>query len=95
MERIGDIDPNRELGNEKRTLRQIAKEINADWGYRVNFAAAPYLQAMEKLDSIDDMYFQDTADSIVRYFLANATSWKGPKARAVKKELNDMLKKRG
>ncbi len=59
---------------------------------QVNFAAAPYLQAMSSLHSINDMYMQDTGSSIVAYFLSNSNSWKGEVARAVKKELNRRLK---
>jgi len=34
----------------------------------------------------------DSGDSIVRYFLSNASTWRGETARRVKKELNAMLK---
>ena len=39
-----------------------------------------------------DKYGCDDADSIVIYFLANAQTWRGAKARAIKGELNAMLK---
>ena len=72
-------------------LYVIADEILGDWK-NVNYGAKPYLDAMMTLDSIDDMYYQDTARSVVAYFLSNASSWRGDIARKVKKELNDMLK---
>ena len=78
-------------GEGKRTLSQIAREIATDWK-KVNFAAKPYLDAMFSLDSISDNYGQDSGSSIVAYFLSNASSWRGPKAKEIKKELNKMLK---
>lgn len=76
---------------QERPLSTIATDIRAHWA-KVNYAAAPYLEAMESLDSIHDMYYLDTADSIVRYFLSNATSWRGEDARRVKAELKSMLR---
>lgn len=74
-----------------RSLNVIAREINADWK-KVYFGAVPYLNAMYSLDKITDKYGMDSADSIVRYFLSNATSWRGETAKRVKLELNKMLK---
>ena len=73
-----------------RPLYEIALDIRMDWD-KPYFGAVPYLDAMEQLKTINDMYFFDTADSIVRYFLANAQTWRGDKAREVKKELKQML----
>lgn len=78
-------------GKQTRPLSAIASEIYKDWK-KVNFAAKPYLEAMMSLNSIDDMYMFDTARSVVLYFLSNATTWKGPIARDIKKELKAMLK---
>lgn len=75
-----------------RKLSDIAKEIRADWK-SVNYAAKPYLEAMMDCDTIDGSYGQDSCASVVGYFLSNASQWKGDKAKAIKKELNDMLKK--
>jgi len=47
---------------------------------------------MHTLESINDNYYMDSGSSVVMYFLCNATSWRGEKARAIKKELNSMLK---
>lgn len=73
-----------------RTLREVAGEIRRDWG-KVNYAAAPYLDAMGTLDSVDDSYYYDDGRSVVRYFLANAGSWRGETARRVKAELREMV----
>jgi hypothetical protein len=74
-----------------RPLYVIAGDIRMHWA-NPNYAAKPYLRAMADLDSIDSMYYYDTADSVVRYFLANATGWRGPEARRIKAELKGMLK---
>ena len=73
-----------------RPLHTIARDIQRDWS-KPNYAAVPYLQAMRALDSISDKYYYDDAESVVRYFLSNATSWRGDKARAIKAELKAML----
>jgi hypothetical protein len=73
-----------------RPLYQIAVDIRSDWP-KPYFGAVPYLNAMRGLQSIDDAYGLDNARSIVRYFLANAATWKGDKARAIKTELKGML----
>jgi hypothetical protein len=74
-----------------RTLREIAKEIKSDW-VRPACNAVPYLNAMAVMNSMDDNYFGDDGRSIVLYFLANASTWRGEVARRVKKELNQMVK---
>lgn len=74
-----------------RTLREIAKEIRADWK-RVYFGAQPYLDAMATMNSIEDNFGLDPGVEIVLYFLANANSWRGDVARRVKAELNSMAK---
>jgi len=53
------------------TVSEIAREISADWA-NVNYAARPYLDAMARLDSVQDKYGYDDGKSIVLYFLANA-----------------------
>jgi len=74
-----------------RPLYEIARDIRRDWK-KPYFGAVPYLDAMSSLESINDMYMFDSADSVVRYFLANAGTWRGEKAREIKKELKAMLK---
>lgn len=73
-----------------RPLFEIARDVARHWP-KINYAAAPYLEAMVQLDNIDDNYYQDTARSVVRYFLSNATTWRGEDARRVKLELKGML----
>ena len=69
-----------------RSISTIAREIRADW-HKPYFGAVPYLSAMQSLDSIEDNYYEDSGKSVVLYFLANAQTWKGEKARAIKAEL--------
>jgi hypothetical protein len=47
---------------------------------------------MGTLNTINDNYGYDTAHSIVIYFLANATTWRGETARRVKAELKSLAK---
>lgn len=77
-----------------RPLYEIAKEIRADWN-PVHPYAAPYVEAMEALATLNDSYYYDSAVSVVAYFLANASRWRGEKAKAVKAELKAMLKEHG
>jgi len=74
-----------------RSVRDIATEISEDWG-NVNYSARPYLSAMYTLDKVSDPYGADTGVGIVAYFLSNASSWQGPVARRIKKELQDMIR---
>jgi hypothetical protein len=74
-----------------RPLREIAADIRGHWT-KVYFGAVPYLDAMAALDKITDRYGMDSADGIVRYFLSNATSWRGEDARRIKAELKSILK---
>lgn len=74
-----------------RPLYAIAREIAQDWR-KPYFGAVPYINAMYSLDTINDRYGWDDGESIVRYFLSNATTWRGDNARRIKAELKDMLK---
>jgi hypothetical protein len=80
-----------------RPLNQIAKDIREDWSKRTKASRVPdyadaYLRPMETLSAITDNYHLDSAKSIVLYFLANANTYKGEKARALKEELKDHLR---
>ena len=75
-----------------RPIYKIAEDISKDWGYKVNYGAKPYLQAMFTLTNIDDYYHCDTAENIVRYFLSNARAWRGDNAKRIKNELKNLLK---
>ena len=79
----------------KRPICAIAADIQREWskvGKGVNYAAKPYLQAMGTLVLISDTYGADSGRSIVLYFLANAQTFKGDKAKALKLELKNLLK---
>lgn len=80
-----------EPNGQSRPLSVIAEEIRRDWK-RPYFGAVPYLSAMAELDSVEGKYYSDSAASVVRYFLANAGTWRGETARRVKAELNAMVK---
>lgn len=75
-----------------RNLNIIAQEIRKDWGAKINYAAKPYLDAMQQLESVNDSYGYDSGKSVVLYFLCNAQSWRGETAKRIKKELNAMVK---
>lgn len=77
-----------------RKIHQIAREIQADWstiGKGVNYAAKPYLDAMQTLVDPSDMYFSDSASSVVLYFLANANTYRGERAKVLKAELKSLV----
>ena len=76
---------------QNRPLYEIAHDIRKDWGSKVYFGAKPYLDAMATLNSITDTYGWDSANSIVRYFLANASTWRKKKKKTIKKELKTMV----
>lgn len=73
-----------------RPIATIASEIVSDWK-NPYFGAKPYLDAMFSLSDIKDNYGLDSARSIVSYFIANASQWKGEKARAIKAELKKIV----
>ena len=73
-----------------RPLSEIARDIRRDWK-NIYFGAVPYLSAMQSLSSINDSYGMDSADSIVRYFLSNASTWRGETAKRIKTELKKMV----
>lgn len=74
------------MTTENRSIRSIALDIRKEWT-KVNYAAKPYLEAMMELDSINDKYGFDNARSIILYFLSNASSFRGERAKALKAEL--------
>lgn len=74
-----------------RPIHVIAREISNNWP-KPYFGAVPYLRAMRSLDKITDTYGADSGESVVLYFLSNAATWRGEKARELKAELKDILK---
>lgn len=75
-----------------RPIHAIARDIRRDWGSRVNYAAKPYLEAMQSFTSITDSYGYDSARSVVLYFLSNAAAYRGETAKRLKAELKGLLK---
>lgn len=71
-------------------IAQIALLVRKDWK-NVYFGAVPYLDAMRSLSSVNENYYEDSASSIINYFLANATTWRGEVARAVKAKLKQLV----
>lgn len=71
---------------QSRSISTIANEIRKEWK-NVHYSAVPYLDAMYQLNSINDKYGFDDAKSIILYFLSNASSFRGPKAKELKTEL--------
>lgn len=78
-------------GNLSDISRVIRRDLKAQ-NKKVPFGAEPYLEALDSMDDIGDMYGADRGSSIVAYALSNLSSYKGPVAREVKAELNRRLK---
>jgi hypothetical protein len=74
-----------------KNIASLASLIRRNWK-NVYFGAVPYLDAMGSMDSINDAYGMDSGKSIVRYFLSNASGFRGPVAKEIKAELNARLK---
>lgn len=77
-----------------RTLAVIAAEVRRTWA-KPYFGAVPYLEAMGELQLIRDQYYCDSAASVVRYFLSNASTWRGEDAKRIKAELKALLAEAG
>ena len=73
-----------------RHISDIAWEITRSWK-KVNYAAAPYLQAMFSLVDIKDQYGAESAHGVLTYFLSNAKAFRGPDARRLKAELKELM----
>ena len=73
----------------KRTLSEIAKDILTAWKKPSPYAM-PYLKAMLTINSSDPnaAYYADSARSLVVYFLANASTFRGEEARRLKAEIH-------
>jgi hypothetical protein len=77
--------------NELVSVREIAHAISKDW-QKISPYAKDYLEAMKEIESINDNYYADSAVSVVSYFLANASTYRGENAKAYKELLKKMLK---
>ena len=76
---------------EARSISSIARDIKRVW-VKPYFGAKPYLDAMMSLDSINGRFYEDSAESVVMYFLANASTFRGNDAKVLKLELKNLLK---
>ena len=97
---VGSDDPKLEEAFRLKLLEQnlptmdvcdIARVVQRNWK-KVNYAAAPYLKAMQSLRKVSDRYYEDSGVGIVTYFLGNAQTWRGDVAKLVKAELNRRIK---
>jgi hypothetical protein len=79
------------MTTKQRTISDVAFDIQQEWGNKLNFAARPYLVAMLSLQSKDDKYGFDSGKSIVLYFLSNASSFRGLRAKELKAELKSLI----
>ena len=74
-----------------RPISAIAADVRREWK-NVYFGAVPYLEAMADLTDKSSRYYEDSATSVVSYFLANASTFRGPAAKALKLELKGVIK---
>jgi hypothetical protein len=49
---------------------------------------------MRFLHTIEDSYGYDDARTVILYFMSNATTWRGAKAREIKAELKALTARR-
>ena len=68
------------------TYKQEKGKMPSWWIY-----SEDYQRALMMLTSIEEMYYADSAETVVRYLLSNLTTWRGEKARQIKDELKAML----
>ena len=77
--------------NERVSVSEIAYAISKDW-QNISPYAKDYLNAMKEITNIEGNYYADSAKSVVMYFLANASSYRGENARSYKALLKEMIK---
>lgn len=78
--------------NDQVSVREIALAISKDW-QNVSPYAKDYLEAMKHIDDINGNFYADSAVSVVSYFLANASTYRGENAKAYKDLLKKILKR--
>lgn len=72
-----------------RSINAIAQEIKAAWP-NINPYAEQYRHALEHC--VDGKYICEDENSLILYFLTNASSWRGEEARRLKAELKQRIK---
>jgi hypothetical protein len=78
------------------TLGELARVIRRVWK-KINYAAQPYVDAMATMDEMDPYkarYIHDPGSDIVARFLVNASTFRGPEAKAIKDELKKRMKRK-
>lgn len=74
-----------------RTLKDIARDIRANWKAISNSAAKDALRCMESMGAITEPFGLDpNGNAVVTVFLGNSMGWRGEIARRIKKELQEM-----
>jgi hypothetical protein len=80
------------------TLAAVGDMIADDWGDRMYFGAVPYVQAIRTARGVQaneplsaSPYLAEDLHTVVTYLLSNLRTWRGPTARAVKRELGRRL----
>lgn len=73
-----------------RPIYAIAGDIRREWR-KVHDTAEPYLKAMETMRTVEENYGADPGYTILTYFLSNAQTFRGGKAKQLKIELKDIL----
>ena len=73
-----------------RPLNEIAAEIRRNWP-KINSTAKPLVDAMARLHSIRDRFYDEPAVHVLSRFLGQAGTWKGEVATRVKAEMRGIL----
>jgi hypothetical protein len=74
-------------------IASLVYEDKKNWaGKHIHPTAAPYLDAMLDLQTVNDTYGADSGRGTCLYFVCNASQWHGPLAKAVKAELKARCK---
>lgn len=81
------------LVEDSKKVHQFASEILEDWKTVQKSPAWPYLRAMFQLNYVSDNYYLESGRDIISRFLCNAQYWRGPVAKRIKAELNELLSK--
>lgn len=68
------------------SVAQLATLIRQEWK-NVSVHAQPYLSAMLSLQTVNDKFGLDSGKDVILYFLANASTFRGENAKALKAEL--------
>ena len=73
-----------------RPIYEIADDIRRCWP-NPNYAVIPYLNAMDCLMDVSDMFGLDTGRAIISYFLNHADSWRSADGQRIRAELKSMI----